>query len=232
MPVPPDHPQPAARVLVAADLRLVADTVGNALLACGVTPTILDWAEASRSGVVEVDGETTAGLLMSDLVDLHRVLQASVLIRAVPLRWIVYTVAPRGAAWGAVLDAGADIVLPAAVGLAGVVDLVRDTAGDELRKRRLSSPERESLVAAWRAGDGQRGEAMVRMVRLTPTELDTLRLLYAGRSVTQIAGLQEVGVSTVRGRVRSVLDKLGVHSSLAAVAAYGELVDLVRDERR
>lgn len=227
----PDHPHSEARVLVAADLRLVADTVGNALAARGVRPTVLDWAEAARSGVVEVDAETTAGLLMSDLVDLQRVLQASVLIRAVPVRWIVYTVAPRGAAWGAVLDAGADIVLPAAVGLAGVVDLVRDTAEEELRRRRLSGPEREALVESWRAGDGRRGEAMVRMVRLTPAELDTLRLLYAGRSVAQIADLQEVGVSTVRGRVRSVLDKLDVHSSLAAVAVYGELVDLVRDER-
>lgn len=230
MPETPDESSHDARVLVAADLRLVADTVGGALTARGVRPLILDWSETTGAGAVEVTADTTTGLLVSDLIDLQRVLQASVLVRTVPVRWIVYTVAPRGAAWGAVLDAGAAIVLPAAVGLDAVVELMRNTADDELR-RRLTGAERDALVASWRAGGERRGEALVRLARLTPIELDTLRLLYAGRSVAGIAQAQEVGVSTVRGRVRSVRDKLGVHSSLAAVAAYGELVDVIRPDR-
>lgn len=54
---------------------------------------------------------------------------------------------------------------------------------------------------------------------LTPREAETLQALCEGRSVAEIARARVVSETTVRSHVKSLLDKLGVHSQLAAVAA-------------
>jgi PAS domain S-box-containing protein len=54
-------------------------------------------------------------------------------------------------------------------------------------------------------------------VGLTPREREVLMLLAEGYDVRQIAGRLQVQVSTVRGYVKSLLGKFGVHSQLQAV---------------
>lgn len=56
------------------------------------------------------------------------------------------------------------------------------------------------------------------MARLTPRERDVLDHLVEGRSRPEIARLMYVSPNTVRTHVNNVLRKLGVHSSVAAVA--------------
>jgi PAS domain S-box-containing protein len=53
---------------------------------------------------------------------------------------------------------------------------------------------------------------------LTPRQGEVLHLLEQGRSTTQIAQELQLSVETVRNHVRHVLQALGVHSRLEAVA--------------
>jgi PAS domain S-box-containing protein len=53
---------------------------------------------------------------------------------------------------------------------------------------------------------------------LTPRQLDVLLLLAGGASTTQIAGELYLSETTVRNHISHILQVLGVHSRLAAVA--------------
>jgi DNA-binding NarL/FixJ family response regulator len=52
---------------------------------------------------------------------------------------------------------------------------------------------------------------------LTPREREVLVLLADGAGVREIADQLRVQVSTVRGYIKAILGKLGVHSQLQAV---------------
>jgi two-component system nitrate/nitrite response regulator NarL len=53
---------------------------------------------------------------------------------------------------------------------------------------------------------------------LSPRELQTLRLLAQGASTSTIGARLDIHSTTVRTHVQHVLEKLGVHSRLEAVA--------------
>jgi DNA-binding NarL/FixJ family response regulator len=53
---------------------------------------------------------------------------------------------------------------------------------------------------------------------MTERELEVLRLLHEGRTVRQMAGVLTISEHTARGHVKKVLQKLGAHSQLEAVA--------------
>lgn len=59
-----------------------------------------------------------------------------------------------------------------------------------------------------------------RLAALTERERNVLELVSAGASVTEIANHECVSLATVRTHVRAVLQKLDVHSQVAAVAFY------------
>jgi PAS domain S-box-containing protein len=59
-------------------------------------------------------------------------------------------------------------------------------------------------------------------LRLTPRQLEVLRMLERGRSTRQIAHDLHLSPETVRNHVRHVLRALGVHSRLEAVALARE----------
>jgi PAS domain S-box-containing protein len=54
---------------------------------------------------------------------------------------------------------------------------------------------------------------------LTPRQVEVLRLLEQGRSTKQIAAELHLSTETVRNHIRRLLQALGVHSRLEAVAA-------------
>jgi len=60
---------------------------------------------------------------------------------------------------------------------------------------------------------------------LTPRQIEILHLLEQGRSTTQIAAQLHLSIETVRNHIRHLMQALGVHSRLEAVAvaraAYG-----------
>ena len=64
---------------------------------------------------------------------------------------------------------------------------------------------------------GQR-TTLSRFERLTAREREVLAALVDGLSPEEMAAAQYVALTTVRSQIRAVLQKLGVHSQLAAVA--------------
>jgi DNA-binding NarL/FixJ family response regulator len=61
------------------------------------------------------------------------------------------------------------------------------------------------------------------LARLTPREVEVLRLLVEGRSNRQIAKQLFISGKTVSAHVTNILAKLGVHSRLEAAARAREL---------
>jgi DNA-binding NarL/FixJ family response regulator len=79
---------------------------------------------------------------------------------------------------------------------------------------------RDTFVAAHRERRAQRGELAGKLDRLTPRELEVLRLLADGHRAHAVADEFVVSLATVRTQIRAVLTKLGVTSQLEAVALY------------
>jgi len=75
-----------------------------------------------------------------------------------------------------------------------------------------------ALARRRRREERAREERALLLGRLTRREQQVLRLLAAGRSNRQIAERIGIKYSTVRGYVRSVIEKLDAHSELEAVA--------------
>jgi DNA-binding NarL/FixJ family response regulator len=95
----------------------------------------------------------------------------------------------------------------------------------------LEPPARDQLLAALRQHRTTSTERLQAFSRLTTREDAVLRLLLDGHHADEIAAAQSVSMSTVRGHIRSILQKLGVNSQLAAVvlahrAGWGEGVGL------
>jgi DNA-binding CsgD family transcriptional regulator len=93
-----------------------------------------------------------------------------------------------------------------------VVHVVRDRARVSALEKRLSSdgPAGDPL---WPLTTGQ-----IRPVELTDREREILRCLARGQSNSSIADRLSISRATVRNHVQHVLEKLGVHNKLAAVA--------------
>lgn len=112
----------------------------------------------------------------------------------------------------------ADIQRAAAAGAAGFLakDGSLSDVLDALRTARAGSLVLPDGLVARLSASGYR-DAAARQWRLTPRELEVLRLLGLGRDPRAIA--KELGVSlhTCRDHVKRVLAKLGVHSQLEAV---------------
>jgi DNA-binding NarL/FixJ family response regulator len=94
----------------------------------------------------------------------------------------------------------AHLVLDAAMGRTVLAEEARRPLLKALREHRLGEEER------WRP-----------FARLTKKEEQVLARLMEGHPLAEIAGSQSVSITTIRTHVRSVLQKLGVNSQLAAV---------------
>ncbi len=95
--------------------------------------------------------------------------------------------------------------------LEGVKDAVR--LGTLLTQR-----QRDELLGELRRQRAEDRERMSPFDQLTRREADVLAGLIDGQSAEQIAASSYVSLTTVRSQIRSVLQKLGVKSQLAAVA--------------
>lgn len=212
-------------VAVASDQSLVCEAVRAALTDRGLGVTVLRWASdvpqprqtGRRSG-----RRADVALLISDLDRWPRLRGAAAVMGTLRVPWVVLTAAPRGPLWGAALEFGARTVMTSDASLSVVHDtLLAATAGTL-----VAPPDASDLRAAWRALHDERQQLQERVRSLTPREREVLRLLYDGDSVTRIATMFEVSPTTVRSQVKAVLRKLDVNSQLAAVAAFGHLMEL------
>ncbi|HEY6748316.1 MAG TPA: response regulator transcription factor [Mycobacteriales bacterium] len=134
-------------------------------------------------------GHSPAVVLLADAPDLPRVGAA---VRSGIRGWV-----PRDASFGDLLHA----VRAAADGGTWVPPRVLTAVLDEL---------------TWRPPDDD--PTRVLLARLTPREKDVLDCLADGLGRPEVAARLHVSTNTVRTHVQSILSKLGVNSSVAAVA--------------
>jgi DNA-binding NarL/FixJ family response regulator len=119
-------------------------------------------------------------------------------------------------------ESAADLVRMGAVGwvcrdepISVLIETVHAVLRGEVR---LPQPLLDELLErpnppAWRAASEPPVEAV-----LTRRELEILRLLEQGISRAEIASYLHLSPNTVRSHVQHILNRLGVHSTLAAVA--------------
>ena len=141
------------RVLIASDRALIADTVRAALAAGGHDVAVIEWPadlEQHEQGSPEPDPRVQdheVGLLLCDLDQWSMVQTASSVVESIGVPWVVLTGSPRGPSWGALLEAGVDLILGEDTRLEEIGDLLVAVA-----ENRVSTPsdERAELTTAWR----------------------------------------------------------------------------------
>ena len=122
------------------------------------------------------------------------------------------------------IEAGvAGYLSKSATGSEVVAALRRAATGEPLfPARRLAD-----VLARQHQAAGRRRTQLELLGTLTPRELEILRVMARGLDNRAMARELGIGYSTVRSHVRGVLEKLGAHSKLEAVARALEL-DLLR----
>ena len=205
-----------ARVLIVEDHALVAIGLQLALTARG-------W-----------DVETTDGPTAVDVIDHARRFEPQVVLCDIglgegvgsgvdliaPLRStgaevVMLTAETRRGVLAACLEAGAAGWVGKHTFLDEVVAALTDVlAGTPL----IGCAAREAMIDELRIERAGLRKALTPFERLTLREREVLAALIDGMSAEEIAETQFVALTTVRSQIRSVLQKLGVRSQLAAVA--------------
>ncbi|WP_343990393.1 response regulator transcription factor, partial [Nocardioides dubius] len=154
------------------------------------------------------------GLVVQEQFEPFLVRDAERLMQRGPdVHWMVLTSCLPGPYWGALLMAGADGVLPLDIGVDTLVSALPAIAEGE----QVMDPADRALL---RRHDVDERSVLERLASLSPREVEVLKQLARGRTVAELAVLQEVSEDTVRSHVRAILRKLKVSSQLAAVAEW------------
>src|SRR5699024_10351173 len=113
-------------------------------------------------------------------------------------RSLVVVGSSPGPLWGALVDAGADGVVPATTSIDGLLEAIEALAGgDEV----LGFVERQGLLRQWFAARANQIAYRSQLERLTQRELEVLELLHSGCSATVIADRLGVSETTVRSQI-------------------------------
>jgi DNA-binding NarL/FixJ family response regulator len=202
------------RVAVVEDHALLAHALTRALGEIGVyaesvVPTedtdVIAAVAAIRPDVV---------LLDLDLGGLGSSVRFIPEVRALGCKVVVVTGEESRARWGECIEAGADAVVSKALSFDDLLGRVENI----LDESKGVSSERDELRACAREHRREEKARLERFEALTPRECDVLHALTQGRSAEEIAADAFVSLATVRTHIRSILQKLGVSSQLAAVA--------------
>lgn len=206
--------QSPPRVAVAAQFRLVVETVGRSLVSSArIVPIPLE--DCARGAACDAVLRAKASLAVvvlavGDTLDVHG-LVADLAARG----QLVVVVGQLGGNEGSadLLEAGAIAALEAG-GVAEVRELVARIAsspGVVAPARRAAAPAASALLTVEQRARRNLG-------RLTPAEARILWRLMHGSTVAEIAEAHVVSVATVRSQIRALLTKLETGSQLAAVA--------------
>jgi DNA-binding NarL/FixJ family response regulator len=136
-------------------------------------------------------------------------------LRAMGAEVVMLTAETRRGVLAACLEEGAAGWIGKHTFLDEVVAALNDVlAGTPL----IGCAAREAMIDELRIERAGLRKALTPFERLTLREREVLAALVDGLSAEEIADTQFVALTTVRSQIRSVLQKLGVRSQLAAVA--------------
>ncbi|MGZ4626969.1 MAG: LuxR C-terminal-related transcriptional regulator [Kineosporiaceae bacterium] len=119
---------------------------------------------------------------------------------------------------GSIIEAVRDGVagwVPKEQGIGQLLDTVRGVGRDETW---IPAPLLTGVLQALTAAQQDTVENASLLARLTPREREVLQCMVDGMSRAEVAGQLHLSRNTVRTHVQHLLHKLGVHSSLTAVA--------------
>ena len=116
---------------------------------------------------------------------------------------------------GECLDRGAETVLDKGMSLDRLVSVLRRLCAGG---RAMTETERTALLESVQRHETAEDALLRPFLALTDREADVLADLIAGRAPKQIAHLNGITVSTVRGHIQRVLSKLDVSSQREALA--------------
>jgi two-component system nitrate/nitrite response regulator NarL len=204
------------RLLVVDDHAVFTQALGLALESHGVA-TVEPAEELAADAVRARAEERRPDVVLVDL-DLGGGASGVPLVRDLAARGVavlVVTALDDDARLGECLEAGAVGVFHKTRPLEELAELVQRAVGGEA----VTSPaRREELLAALRQARARRQADTGPFASLTEREAAVLGSLMDGKAAREIAADHFVSEATVRTHIRSVLQKLGVHSQLAAVA--------------
>jgi DNA-binding NarL/FixJ family response regulator len=203
-------------VLIVEDHALLADALVDALGHAGICAASVSGPDADA--IVDMARALAPDLVLLDLVLGQDVGLSVPLIRRLResgAQVVMLTGAVDPALLGSCLEAGA-------VGIVSKnenFDVVLEKVSRALRRETTMLPyERDEMLASLRR---RRAEEQCRRApfdRLTARERAVLVAMMDGSTADEIARSAFVSVATVRSQIRSILEKLGVHSQMAAVA--------------
>ena len=216
-----------AAVLVEPELRAATVLIveDHALLADGLAVSL------RREGLlVEVADSTSCESIMDAASRLHPDVVLLDLMLGEPVGLSIPLIAQ-------LRDTGARVLMltgvtdPALLGTcveAGAAGLVSKTETFEVvlekllravrRQTTLHASERDRMLSTLRERRADERARLEPFTRLTTRERVVLGALMDGASAEQIATSSFVSLATIRSQIRSILEKLGVHSQVAAVA--------------
>lgn len=209
------------RVLLVEDHQLLAEALGLVLESKAGIEVVGSAATGEEGARLAAETRPDVALLDYRLpdatgADVARRIRASVPDAAV----VILTGDPTDEALAAAVEAGAVGFLTKSGSAATVVDAVRRAAAGEI----LLGPDALSaLVRRARERIPLSTERERTAASLTAREREILALMAQGLDTRAIAERLVVGVSTVRTHAQSVLEKLGAHSRLEAVARASSL---------
>ena len=220
MPAPTD----ATCALLAHD-RLVGEALAVALRTRGLAVVHADLPEtrAEHTALRGLLEGTTTGLVVADLDDVAQWRDVLTVVQAADRPWLVLTGSQDLVRWGALLDLGSAGVVPMTGGLDHLVEAL-----EAVRRRADAMPalDRDAALAAWRDLPAEQRQLVLRIATLSAREWVVLESLTMGLTLRDIAAHAGVSEGTVRSQMRTIRQKLGVTSQLAAVAAYQQTLEL------
>jgi two-component system nitrate/nitrite response regulator NarL len=204
------------RVLIVDDHELLAESLRLALSAEGYDVEV---PAVSPADVFAAAQRMPPDVVLLDL-DLGEVGgDGSVLVEALAVggaRVVVMSGTSDRTRVAGCLEAGACGFVSKAAPLDELLDAVRGAGGGH---DVMPESERLDLLADLRRARSERRRELAPFEELTGREQFVLSQVIDGRSAADIAAASYVSEATVRTQIRAVLNKLGVRSQLAAVAA-------------
>lgn len=207
------------RVLVVDDHVLVGESIVNALRSRGFEAVATTATSSGAVLEIAADFKPTVVLLDLKLTGDHDGIELVQPLRQAGARVLILSALTDRPVLAACVEAGADGLVPKTQSFDVFVDQVCAAAAGE---RVLGVTHEQALLEDLRRARDEEKSRLEPFEALTPRETELLALLMEGCNASAVAERWYVSVATVRSHIRSLLQKLDVHSQLEAVAKARE----------